>query len=305
MPEREPGAIPTDDPRPTELRRAPSLVLVNTGPGKGKTTAAMGVVMRGVGRGWPVAVVQFLKSGDWHTGEEEVCCRLGVDWWSMGDGFTWDSTDLSVDQAIAADAWAHARRLIGAGDHRLVVLDEITYPINWEWIDVDDVVATISTRPSRSTSCSPARRPVGADRPRRHRHRDGRHQARLRRGHPRRRRASTTDAVLRPGSHTACPGGPVSPTPGVSIGGPAEKSWACDADQSQHARPSASAPACWRRRRRRPSPLASPAAAVTRRRPRRRPRRSRPWTDSSRPAQTAPTHPTTRTGPLPCRRRSR
>jgi cob(I)alamin adenosyltransferase len=147
MPEREPDDIPTDDPRPKELRRAASLVLVNTGPGKGKTTAAMGVVMRGVARGWPVAVVQFLKSGDWHTGEEKVCRQLGVDWWSMGEGFTWDSADLTIDQAIAADAWAHAKRLIGAGDHQLVVLDEITYPVNWSWIDVDDVVATVTDRP--------------------------------------------------------------------------------------------------------------------------------------------------------------
>jgi cob(I)alamin adenosyltransferase len=148
MPEREPDDIPTDDPRPHELRRAPSLVLVNTGPGKGKTTAAMGVVIRGVGRGWPVAVVQFLKSGDWHTGEEKIGRQLGVDWWAMGEGFTWDSKDLTIDEAIAADAWAHARSLIRAGDHQLVVLDEVTYPINWSWIDIADVVATITGRPS-------------------------------------------------------------------------------------------------------------------------------------------------------------
>ena len=148
MPEREPDDIPTDDPRPKELRRAPSLVLVNTGPGKGKTTAAMGVVIRGVGRGWPVAVIQFLKSGTWHTGEEKVGRQIGVDWWAMGEGFTWDSADLSIDQAIAADAWKHAAAVIGAGDHQLVVLDEITYPVNWEWIPLADVVATITGRPS-------------------------------------------------------------------------------------------------------------------------------------------------------------
>lgn len=147
MPEREPDDIPTDDPRPKELRRATSLVLVNTGPGKGKTTAAMGVVMRAVARDWPVGVVQFLKSGNWNTGEEKVGRQLGVDWWAMGEGFTWDSADLTIDQAIAADAWAHARQIIGAGTHRLVVLDEVTYPINWAWIDIDDVVATITGRP--------------------------------------------------------------------------------------------------------------------------------------------------------------
>jgi cob(I)alamin adenosyltransferase len=148
MPEREPDDVPTDDPRPAELRRAPSLVLVNTGPGKGKTTAAMGVVVRGVGRGWPVGVVQFLKSGAWHTGEEKVCRQLGVDWWAMGEGFTWDSADLTIDQAIAADAWRHAKALIQAGDHQLVVLDEVTYPINWEWIPIADVVATVTGRPA-------------------------------------------------------------------------------------------------------------------------------------------------------------
>jgi len=139
--------VPTDDPRPDELRRAPSLVVVNTGPGKGKSTAAMGVMLRGVARGWSVAVVQYLKSGTWRTGEEAIGRQLGVDWWAMGEGFTWDSDHLSVDEAVAAEAWAHSKALIEAGRHRLVVLDEITYPMNWGWIDTAEVVATIAGRP--------------------------------------------------------------------------------------------------------------------------------------------------------------
>lgn len=147
--ERDPSEVPVDDRRPDDLRRAPSLVLVNTGKGKGKTTAAMGVVVRAVARDWPVAVVQFLKSGTWKTGEEKVAKQLGVDWWAIGEGFTWESDDLSEDEAVAREAWAKAKALITAGDHRLVVLDEVTYPINWGWIDLDDVVATITGRPER------------------------------------------------------------------------------------------------------------------------------------------------------------
>jgi cob(I)alamin adenosyltransferase len=141
------GEVPTEDPRPA-LHRAPSIVLVNTGDGKGKTSAAVGVVVRGVGRGWSVAVVQFLKSGKWKTGEEAVCRQLGVDWWAIGEGFTWDSDDLDVDQAVAAAAWGRAKEVIGAGEHQLVVLDEVTYPVNWGWIDLDDVVATVRDRPA-------------------------------------------------------------------------------------------------------------------------------------------------------------
>jgi cob(I)alamin adenosyltransferase len=138
---------PTDDPRPGGLRPASSLVVVNTGDGKGKSTAAFGVVVRAVARDWRVAVVQFLKSGDWHVGEEAVCRRLGVEWWALGEGFTWDSEDLTVDEAVAREAWGHARSLITAGEHRLVVLDEITYPMNWGWIDTAEVVGTIRDRP--------------------------------------------------------------------------------------------------------------------------------------------------------------
>lgn len=145
----QPDEVPTEDPRPAELRRAPSLVVVNTGPGKGKTSAAVGMVVRSVARGWPVAVVQFLKSGSWSSGEEKICRQLGVDWFTEGEGFTWDSDDLFKDQATAASAWERARGLIAAGNHRLVVLDEVTYPVNWGWVPLADVVATISGRPEQ------------------------------------------------------------------------------------------------------------------------------------------------------------
>jgi cob(I)alamin adenosyltransferase len=139
---------PTEDPRP-ELHAAPSLVLVNTGDGKGKSTAAFGVVLRAVARGWRVAVVQFLKSGDWKVGEEESARKLGVDWWTLGEGFTWDSDDLSKDQAVAQAAWKQAAELITSGEYGLVVLDEITYLMTWGWISTDEVVATIRDRPGK------------------------------------------------------------------------------------------------------------------------------------------------------------
>ena len=137
---------PTEDPRPDGLRRAESLVLVNTGDGKGKSSAAFGVVMRSVARDWRVAVVQFIKSGTWQTGEEKVARRLGGNWWTLGEGFSWDSEDLDEDRATAVEAWRHARSLLEADDHRLVVRDEVTYPVNWGWLDVDEVVTAIRDR---------------------------------------------------------------------------------------------------------------------------------------------------------------
>jgi cob(I)alamin adenosyltransferase len=138
---------PTEHRHPDEMHAARSLVLVHTGDGKGKSTAAFGVMLRAIARGWKVAVIQFLKSGEWHTGEEEVGRRLGVEWWSIGEGFTWDSDDLTRDEAVAREAWRHAKELINAGEYRLVVLDEITYPMNWGWISTDDVVQTLRSRP--------------------------------------------------------------------------------------------------------------------------------------------------------------
>jgi cob(I)alamin adenosyltransferase len=138
---------PTEFHLPEGAKPAPSVVLVHTGDGKGKSTAAFGIVIRAIARGWRVAVVQFLKSGEWHVGEEDVGRQLGVEWWALGEGFTWDSEDLTRDEAVAREAWNHARSVIRGGEHRLVVLDEITYPMNWGWIDTDDVVTTIRDRP--------------------------------------------------------------------------------------------------------------------------------------------------------------
>jgi cob(I)alamin adenosyltransferase len=138
----------TDDPRPDGLRSAPSLVLINTGNGKGKSSSAFGVMLRALALDWPVAVVQFIKSGDWKVGEESMGRKLGVDWYAFGDGFTWDSNNLETDQAHAATGWNHAAALIAAGDHRLIILDELTYLCTWGWLDVNKVVTAITERPA-------------------------------------------------------------------------------------------------------------------------------------------------------------
>jgi cob(I)alamin adenosyltransferase len=137
---------PAEGPRPARIT-APSIVIVNTGDGKGKTTAALGTAMRAVARGWSVVVVQFLKYNKWKVGEEKSGIALGFEWWSIGDGFTWDSKDMDETQAIAREAWATAASKIGSGDYNLVVLDEITYPLNWGWIATDDVLRALRERP--------------------------------------------------------------------------------------------------------------------------------------------------------------
>jgi len=146
-PDRDPSVVPTETPERPPLTRQRSVVIVNTGHGKGKSTAAFGVVMRGVARGWRVAVLQFVKSGRWKVGEEEIATRLGVDWAKTGDGFTWLTDDLERSRALAGAAWERARATIAAGEHRLVVLDELTYPVNWGWIDAGEVAEVLRSRP--------------------------------------------------------------------------------------------------------------------------------------------------------------
>ena len=140
-------SAPTDDPRPDGLRGADSLVLVNTGNGKGKSSSAFGMMVRAVARGWDVAVVQFIKSGNWNTGEEKIGRQLGVDWYAFGDGFTWDSNDLTNDRAHAAEGWAKAVELMDAGEHQLVIFDELTYLSSFNWVPIADIVGPIEARP--------------------------------------------------------------------------------------------------------------------------------------------------------------
>jgi cob(I)alamin adenosyltransferase len=146
--ESKPGVTPPKPPAPPKVRPR-SLVLVNTGEGKGKSTAAFGVVMRALARDWRVCVIQFIKSDKWKVGEEKIGRQLGVEWLKGGDGFTWESPNLDQSEGRAAAAWQLAAAAIAGGDYQLVVLDEITYPMNWGWIDSQVVIDAIRTRPGQ------------------------------------------------------------------------------------------------------------------------------------------------------------
>jgi cob(I)alamin adenosyltransferase len=124
------------------------MLIVNTGDGKGKSSSAFGVMLRAVARGWKVIVVQFIKSDKWQTGEKKMAEQLGVTWITGGDGFTWESDDMEATIQAARDAWERAADAVRSGDYDLVILDEATYPVTFEWIDVDRVVAVLENRPA-------------------------------------------------------------------------------------------------------------------------------------------------------------
>lgn len=124
------------------------LLIVNTGEGKGKSTAAFGVVLRAWARGYRVGVYQFLKSGKWKVGEKAAAQALGgIVWETMGDGWTWTSRDLEESADLAREGWAEVRRRIAEETYDLLVLDEFTYPLTFGWVPVDEVVEVLRTRP--------------------------------------------------------------------------------------------------------------------------------------------------------------
>jgi cob(I)alamin adenosyltransferase len=124
------------------------LVIVNTGDGKGKTTAALGVMFRAWGHGQRVIVLQFIKSGRPPAGEHEAASRLGVEITALGDGFTWLSKDVEQTASLAAEAWDRAKATILSGDYDVVVLDELTYALQYLWVPVQELIETLRARPA-------------------------------------------------------------------------------------------------------------------------------------------------------------
>ncbi len=138
-------AQPPDAERRRREQRG--LLVVYTGHGKGKTTAALGMVFRALGRGFRVSVVQFIK-GKWKTGERSFAETIpGLDFHVMGLGFTWDSDDLAKDKAAARAAWEKAREAITSGERDLVVLDELTYTFHYDFLPLEEVLAALRARP--------------------------------------------------------------------------------------------------------------------------------------------------------------
>ena len=153
MPQGQPLVVP-DDGLSTRQRRNRPLVMVHTGDGKGKSTAAFGLALRAWNQGWSIAVFQFVKSAKWRLGEQSAFEMLPpgkgtVEWHKMGSGWSWSRKqgDEQDHAAAAADGWAEIKRRIANEEHDMLLLDEFTYPINWGWVDVDDVVETIVNRP--------------------------------------------------------------------------------------------------------------------------------------------------------------
>jgi cob(I)alamin adenosyltransferase len=159
MPKGQPPVVP-EDGLTTRQRRNRPLLIVHTGNGKGKSTAAYGLALRGWNQGWDIGVFQFVKSAKWRIGEQTVLERLGalhaetgeggpVEWHKMGAGWSWSRKEGSAEDhaAAAAQGWAEVTRRLAGQRHDLYVLDEFTYPIEWGWVELADVLATLADRP--------------------------------------------------------------------------------------------------------------------------------------------------------------
>jgi len=156
----EPVSAPSGRKAPAPKRKQPGpyrvpprdrrhgLLIVNTGDGKGKTTAALGILLRATGRDMRVGMFQFIKSAATRYGEHLAAERIGVEIVPLGDGFTWLSDNIDADRALAADGWARVVEALRAGIFDVLILDELTYCLTFGWLDTASVVDALRARPT-------------------------------------------------------------------------------------------------------------------------------------------------------------
>ena len=143
------AANPSNAPQSvTGPRINKGLVIVNTGSGKGKTTAAMGLLLRAWGRDMKVIMLQFIKHTTANFGEQRAARRLGIEMRAMGDGFTWRSRDLEHSADLAREHWEQCKEVIVNGGYDVVILDEFTYALHYGWVPLEDALETLRQRPA-------------------------------------------------------------------------------------------------------------------------------------------------------------
>ncbi|GKX45693.1 cob(I)yrinic acid a,c-diamide adenosyltransferase [Pectobacterium carotovorum] len=138
------------DARIAAANETRGILIVFTGNGKGKTTAAFGTVTRAIGHGLQAGVIQFIK-GEWPNGEKNLLQQHGVEFQVMATGFTWDTQNRQTDTEAAQHVWQYGKRMLADPQLDLVVLDELTYMISYDYLDLSDVVTALNQRPAGQT----------------------------------------------------------------------------------------------------------------------------------------------------------
>ena len=146
MPQGKPEHVPADG-LTTRQRRARPRLIVHTGDGKGKSTAAFGLMLRGWAQDWPIGVFQFVKSSKWRVGEEKAAAALGIDWHKMGSSWSWIQREQATGEELARQGWREVRDALAAERYRLLVLDEFTYVMSRGWVPTAEVVDVLAHRP--------------------------------------------------------------------------------------------------------------------------------------------------------------
>lgn len=138
------------DERIAAAHEVRGILMVFTGNGKGKTTAAFGTATRAVGHGLRVGVIQFIK-GEWPNGERNLLAEHGVEFQVMATGFTWDTQDRTGDTLAAQAVWQHGKRMLSDASLDLVILDELTYMVSYDYLALEEVVSALDQRPSHQS----------------------------------------------------------------------------------------------------------------------------------------------------------